>query len=65
VGVDGEANAGAELRPDRYYVCFASYVGYDEAQDALARTCAPELRARGLTDELGACLLGDQCVLRR
>ena len=39
-------------------VCFASYVGYDEAQDALARTCAPELRARGLTDELGACLLG-------
>jgi predicted ATPase/class 3 adenylate cyclase len=38
-------------------VCFASYVGYDEAQDALARTCAPELRARGLTEELGACLL--------
>jgi tetratricopeptide (TPR) repeat protein len=38
-------------------VCFASYVGYDEAQDALARTCAPEVRARGLTEELGACLL--------
>ena len=38
-------------------VCFAAYVGYDEAQDALARTCAPELRARGLTEELGACLL--------
>ena len=38
-------------------VCFASYLGYDEAQDALARTCAPELRARGLTAELGQCLL--------
>jgi predicted ATPase/class 3 adenylate cyclase len=38
-------------------VCFASYVGHDEAQDALARTCAAELRARGLTQERGACLL--------
>jgi len=38
-------------------VCFAASVGYDEAQDALARACAPELRARGLTAELGTCLL--------
>jgi predicted ATPase/class 3 adenylate cyclase len=38
-------------------VDFAAYVGYDEAQDALARTCAPELRARGLAKELGVCLL--------
>jgi tetratricopeptide (TPR) repeat protein len=38
-------------------VDFAAYIGYDEAQDALARTCAPEFRARGLTDELGVCLL--------
>jgi tetratricopeptide (TPR) repeat protein len=38
-------------------VCFAAYVGYDEAQDALARTCAPELRARRLDEELGECLL--------
>ena len=38
-------------------VDFAASVGYDEAQDALARSCAPELRARGLTRELGACLL--------
>ncbi|MFO7572608.1 MAG: adenylate/guanylate cyclase domain-containing protein [Gaiellaceae bacterium] len=39
-----------------FQVCFASYVGYDEAQDALARACEPELRARGLTGELGDCL---------
>jgi predicted ATPase/class 3 adenylate cyclase len=38
-------------------VDLAAYVGYDEAQDALGRSCAPELRARGLTKELGACLL--------
>jgi predicted ATPase len=38
-------------------VDFAAYVGYHEAQDALARTCAPELRARGLMKELGTCLL--------
>ena len=38
-------------------VDFAAYVGYDEAQDALARSCEPELRARRLTRELGVCLL--------
>jgi predicted ATPase/class 3 adenylate cyclase len=38
-------------------VCFAASVGYDGAQDALGRTCAPELRTRGLTLELGWCLL--------
>jgi predicted ATPase/class 3 adenylate cyclase len=38
-------------------VCFASFVGYDEAQDALARAIVAELRSRGLKRELGACLL--------
>jgi predicted ATPase/class 3 adenylate cyclase len=38
-------------------VAFAASIGYDEGQDALARASAPELRARGLNEELGVCLL--------
>lgn len=38
-------------------VYFASSLGHDEAQDALARAIVAELRARGLNQELGACLL--------
>ncbi|MBA3735872.1 MAG: hypothetical protein H0W90_11875 [Actinobacteria bacterium] len=38
-------------------VAFAATVGHDEAQDALARAIVAELRARGLNQELGACLL--------
>ncbi|MBA3716676.1 MAG: hypothetical protein H0W87_00395 [Actinobacteria bacterium] len=38
-------------------VSFASTLGYDEAQDALARAILAELRARRLKQELGACLL--------
>jgi len=39
-------------------VYFASTIGYDETQDALAGAIVAELRARGLKRELGACLLG-------
>jgi tetratricopeptide (TPR) repeat protein len=38
-------------------VGFAATVGYDAAEDALARAIVAELRTRGLTRELGACLL--------
>lgn len=36
---------------------FAASIGYDERQDSLARAAVPELRSRGLADELGWCLL--------
>jgi predicted ATPase len=55
---DAQAASSVLLGALAGQVCFASYVGYDEAQDALARTCTPELRARGLAEELGLCLLG-------
>jgi predicted ATPase/class 3 adenylate cyclase len=54
---DAQAATSVLLSSLAHQVDFAAYVGYDEAQDALARSCAPELRARGLTEELGACLL--------
>jgi predicted ATPase/class 3 adenylate cyclase/tetratricopeptide (TPR) repeat protein len=54
---DAQAASSVLLGALAGQVCFASYVGYDEAQDALARTCTPELRARGLAEELGLCLL--------
>ena len=34
-----------------------SALGYDEKLDAIARACLPVLRERGLTRELGVCLL--------
>jgi predicted ATPase/class 3 adenylate cyclase len=54
---DAQAAPSVLLSALARQVCFAASIGYDGAQDALARTCAPELRTRGLTEELGMCLL--------
>ncbi|HUF01839.1 MAG TPA: AAA family ATPase [Gaiellaceae bacterium] len=40
-----------------YRTSLGSYLGFDEKLDAIARTCLPMLRQRGLTSELAVCLL--------
>ena len=40
-----------------YEAYLGSALGYDERLDAIARACLPVLRERGLTRELGVCLL--------
>ena len=40
-----------------YQAYLGSALGYDETLDAIARVCVPVLRERGLTRELGLCLL--------
>jgi predicted ATPase/class 3 adenylate cyclase len=40
-----------------YQTYLGSALGYDESLDAIARACLPVLRERGLTRELGLCLL--------
>jgi len=40
-----------------YQTYLGSALGYDEKLDAIARACLPVLRERGLTRELGVCLL--------
>src|SRR5205823_2475216 len=40
-----------------YQTYLGSALGYDEKLDASARACLPVLRERGLTRELGVCLL--------
>ncbi|HTK23276.1 MAG TPA: adenylate/guanylate cyclase domain-containing protein [Gaiella sp.] len=40
-----------------YSTYLGSALGYDEKLDAIARSCLPALRERGLTRELGVCLL--------
>ena len=40
-----------------YQTYLGSALGYDEKLDAIARACLPVLRERGLTSELGVCLL--------
>jgi predicted ATPase/class 3 adenylate cyclase len=40
-----------------YQAYLGSALGYDEKLDAIARACLPVLRERGLTRELGVCLL--------
>jgi len=40
-----------------YQTYLGSALGYDEKLDAIARACLPVLRGRGLTRELGVCLL--------
>jgi predicted ATPase/class 3 adenylate cyclase len=40
-----------------YQTYLGSALGYDERLDAIARACLPALRERGLTRELGVCLL--------
>ena len=40
-----------------YRTSLGSYLGFDEKLDAIARTCLPVLRQRGLTSELAVCLL--------
>jgi predicted ATPase/class 3 adenylate cyclase len=40
-----------------YSTYLGSALGYDEKLDAIARACLPVLRERGLTRELGVCLL--------
>jgi len=64
---DAQGAASVLLSALAEQVDFAASVGYDDAQDALARTCAPELRARGLAKEHRSvpARAGKQCVLRR
>jgi predicted ATPase/class 3 adenylate cyclase len=40
-----------------YQTYLGSALGYDEKLDAIARACLPVLRERGLTREVGVCLL--------
>jgi predicted ATPase/class 3 adenylate cyclase len=63
IGHAPEEALGAERMPPvllailSYRINFVSALGYDEAEDALGRAILPELRARRLAHELGACLM--------
>ncbi len=56
-GGDVRAASDVLLSVLAYQTYLGSALGYDEKLDAIARACLPVLRGRGLTRELGVCLL--------